>query len=76
MVMAVNTVTILPTLTAVTTANTVNTVATVTRKSKIGWELTKNGGHVRSPGLKNMYIYSFQTNYPYCRGFYACFLGF
>ena len=36
------------------------------RKSKIGWELTKNGCHMRCPGLsKKPYICSFQTNYPY-----------
>ena len=47
------------------------------RKSKIGWELTKNGSHVRSPGLsKKPYMCSFQTNYPYYRGFYASFLVF
>ena len=47
------------------------------RKSKIGWELTKNGCHVQSPELsKKPYMCSFQTNYPYYRGFYASFLGF
>ena len=47
------------------------------RKSKIGWELTKNGCHVRSPWLsKQPYICSFQTNYPYYHGFYASFLAF
>ena len=47
------------------------------RNSKIGWELTKNGFHVRSPGLsKKPYMYSFQTKYPYYSGFYVYFLGF
>ena len=42
------------------------------RKSKISWELTKNGCHVRSPGLsKKPYMCSFQTNYTYYRGFYS-----
>ena len=41
------------------------------RKSKIVWELSKNGFHVRSPGFKKKqtYICSFQTNYPYYSGF-------
>ena len=35
------------------------------KKSKIGWELTKSGCHVRSQELlKKTYICSFQTNYP------------
>ena len=46
------------------------------RKSKIGGELTKNGCHIWSQGLsKKRYICSFQTNYPYYRGFYASFSG-
>ena len=40
------------------------------RESVIGWELTKNGCNVRSPGLlKKPYICSGKTNYPYYRGF-------
>ena len=43
------------------------------RKSKIGWELTKTGCHVRFLELsKKAYICS----NPYYRGFYASFLGF